>query len=148
MKKMQREWREEERRIKEAREDASDEESDGGIAEVAKGGKKSKKRKGGAITEDDDDWAAITSKRLSTSTMQASASSRDNGLVGIHDVVLAPPKLAKVREKMKAPGGTGVQGAVGGLKRQGELSEARMKVVEGYRVLMRERRSDEGAVVS
>ena len=147
MQKMQREWREEERRIKEAREEASDKEYHGEITEVAKGGKKFKKRIGGATPEDDNDWAAITSKRLSSSTTQPSASSRENGLVGIHDVVLAPPKLAKVREKMKAPGGLGVQGAVGGLKRQGELSEARMRVVEGYRALMKERRGVEGAVV-
>jgi hypothetical protein len=152
MQRMQREWREEERRRKEAREEESDEEFDGDRGGVVGAGtvgtKKGKKRRqGDFVDEGDDDWAAITSKRTFSTTASITntpvSSFGIKGLVGLHDVVLAPPKLVRVREKMKAPGGVGP--GTGGLKRQGELSEARARIVDGYRALMKERR---GAGVS
>lgn len=146
MQRMQREWREEEQRRKDARKEESDEEFDGDTGDEVRvgrvGNKKGKKRKpGGLVAEGDDDWAAITSKRTSSTTTTHSpiSSSGFKGLVGLHDVVLAPPKLLHVREKMKAPSGVGP--GTGGLKRQGELSEARARVVDGYRALMKERRA-------
>lgn len=146
MQRMQREWREEERRRQEAREAESDEEFDGDgvVGAGTVGTKKGKKtRHGDYVDEGDDDWAAITSKRTLTTTTTTNTDTPKSsfgikGLVGLHDVVLAPPKLVRVREKMKAFGGVG--SGTGGLKRQGELSEARARVVDGYRALMKERR--------
>ena len=150
MQKMQKEWREEEKRIRERREEESDERFEGeGNIGVGNGGgkKKGKKRKAGVVEEGDDDWAALATKRSLPATAEAAAPAGNGGLVGLHDVVLAPPKLSKVREMFRESGSTRVGGA-GGLKRQGELSEARMKVVDGYRALMRERRGNEEVVVS
>ena len=59
----------------------------------------------------------------------------------MHDVVLAPPKLGKGprrrrrRERFGFKAGHG-DGVVG-LKRRAELSEARERVVERYRALMK-----------
>lgn len=94
------------------------------------------KRKGGDMEngeEEGDIWAGIKVKRIEVVD-------GPGGLVGLHDVVQAPPKL--VKGKVKENTGLGKEG--GGLKRKGELSEARMGVVEGYRALMRERREGMG----
>ena len=141
MQKMQKEWREEDKRRKEKREEEDDEDGDEDGAESpvtitgkSKKGKKSKKGGGGNGAEegDEDPWAHIKAKRIDTA---------GSGLVGLHDVVLAPPRFSKV-PKGKENFGNGK--GVGGLKRQEELSEARMSVIEGYRQLMREKRGDEG----
>lgn len=120
--------------------------------------RKSKRRKGLAETEnnedvdDDDPWAVIAAKRLENSSTAASGP-RSGGLVGLHDVVLAPPKFSKVPKEKPRMGNTGIAGAMHirsapkkgstiGLKRQQELGEARRSVVETYRRMMNERREE------
>lgn len=103
------------------------------------GGKMGRKKRGKerGTEEEGDVWAGIGGKAL------REEGGRGGGLVGLHDVVSAPPKFRGV-------GGGGKVGGVGkgkgvGLKRQGELGEAKRRVVEGYRALMRERgREGEG----
>ncbi|KAL8946208.1 MAG: hypothetical protein Q9222_007365 [Ikaeria aurantiellina] len=144
MQRMQKEWREADQRRKEKveeereeREDEDDEE-DSGLREgerKGKGGKKKKRKRGdGDAGEEDDPWAVVAANRNREGDRKA-------GLVGLHDVVQAPPKL-RAPEKKKLD----VMDVVrkGGLKRQGELSEARRSVVEGYRKMMRERREGKG----
>ena len=150
MQKMQKEWREEDRRRKEKLEEKGDEDVDeaglDGLVKAATKGKRKggkKKRRGnnqdGEIDDDDDPWAHIAAKRLEENDAKAAAGS-GSGLVGLHDVVLAPPRF-------KVPNGKGTLSfkyGAGGLKRQQELSEARMTVVDGYRQMMREKRREEG----
>lgn len=149
MQKMQKEWREEDRRRKEKLEEEGNEGVDeAGLDELVKaatkrkgkGGKK--KRKGndhaGEIDDDDDPWAHIASKRLEENDAKTAPGSRA-GLVGLHDVVLAPPRFSKVPKGKEL---ISIKYGVGGLKRQQELSEARMTVVEGYRQMMREKRGE------
>lgn len=131
MQRMQREWRVEEARrrakIEEAREEEGDLES--GDEVVGKSRKKRKHNKGDKEDEDDP-WAAVAAKRSNTDV-------GSGGLVGLHDVVLAPPKLAQApREKFRVKDG---KGEVIGVRRAAELNEARRNVVEGYRTLMREK---------
>ena len=85
--------------------------------------------------EEGDIWAGIKAKPISVVNGQGV-------LVGLHDVVQAPPKLAKIKGKLKENSGSsfGKISGEGGLKRMGELNEMRQGVVEGYRALMRERR--------
>ena len=143
MQKMQRQWREEDARRKrkrdEAREDAEDVDSGDELPATskAKKGKKAgrKGNDGGADESEGDIWASIAAKRRE---MEAAG----GGLVGVHDVVLGPPKLIKApREKFKMS--SGKEGL--GLKRQAEISEARREVVEGYRALMRAKNADGGS---
>ena len=95
---------------------------------------KGKRKDGGAEEgEEGDIWAGIKAKRIEVVN-------GPGGLVGLHDVVQAPPKLAKGTLKDRS----GLAKGGGGLKRAGELSEARQGVVEGYRALMRERRGGPG----
>ncbi len=97
--------------------------------------KKGKRKDDGAEDREEGDiWAGIKAKRIEVIDGQG-------GLVGLHNVVQAPPKLPK--GKLKENSGFGKKSA-GGLKRAGELSEARKGVVEGYRALMRERREGMG----
>ena len=149
MQRMQKEWREEDRRRKEKLEEDRDEdgwdESVGtATKEKTKGGKKRRKGSGGGDDDDvgdhDDPWAHLAAKRLEANGA-TTASGSGAGLVGLHDVVLAPPRFSQ------APKGKGIRGlkaGVGGLKRQQDLSEARMSVVEGYRQMMREKRGEGG----
>ena len=135
MQKMQKEWREEDKRRKEKREEEEDEAGDEDGAEkpviITGKSKKAKKRKreGG----DENPWAHIKAKGIDTAG--------SGGLVGLHDVVLAPPRFSK---GPKGKENFGIGKGVGGLKRQEELSEARRSVIEGYRQLMREKRGGEG----
>lgn len=144
MQKMQKEWREEDRRRKMKLEE---EEVDGdGLDESLKlattrksnSGKKKRKRSdhGEDIEDDDDDpWAHLAAKRREESDARI-ASGSGAGLVGLHEVVLAPPRFSRVargKENLNIH-------KSGGLKRQQELSEARMTVIEGYRQMMREKR--------
>ena len=151
MQKMQKEWREEDRRRKEKLEEEGDEDVDeegldGFVRAATKGKRKGgkKKRKGndrdGEIDDDDDPWAHIAAKRLEENDAKAAAGS-GLGLVGLHDVVLAPPRFSKVP---KGKENLSFKYGAGGLKRQQELSEARLTVVEGYRQMMREKRREEG----
>ena len=109
------------------------------VDEHAISGKKSKKgKRKGNNGENEDPWAAVGAKRLDAVQVKED----DGGLVGLHDVVLAPPKFSKApKEKFNGPGKDGKGGMVG-LKRQGELSDARRRVVEGYRALMREKTAE------
>lgn len=94
--------------------------------------KGSKMNNGAEAPDDDDPWAEITAKRKENSIVSASP----GGLIGLHDVVLAPPKLTKLpKEKMGEMTGQNAlkKTAIIGLKRQRELREARIQVVEGYR---------------
>ncbi|MCJ1300286.1 hypothetical protein MMC08_003082 [Hypocenomyce scalaris] len=156
MQRMQAEWREVETRRKEREEEMSDEdlveESDGG--DKTAGGapgkgkaskKKGKRRKSGDDESDDDPWAAIAAKRNEDVV--------GKGLVGLHDVVQAPPQFSKTpREKFKVRNGAGVRvgdvpGKAKSLRRREELGEARRRVVEDYRRLMGERREGVGGGV-
>lgn len=125
MQRMQREWRVEEERRR-GKQEEEEEESDAGGR--GKGGKKGGKRKE-EEEEEGDLWAGIAAKPLQR---------EGGGLVGLHDVVLAPPKLKKVTREGFRVGGGG-KGAGLGLKRQVELGDARRRVVEGYRALMKQR---------
>lgn len=151
MQKMQKEWREEDRRRKEKLEEEGDENADeAGLDELAKaatkgkrkGGKKKRKGNdhGGGIDDDDDPWAHIAAKRLEENDAKTAPGS-GSGLVGLHDVVLAPPRFLKVP---KGKENLSIKYGAGGLKRQQELSEARMTVVEGYRHMMKEKRREGG----
>ena len=138
MQRMQKEWREEERRRKEKMDGEElekdvDEEDTLLTGVKSKKGKKGKRKGGGAEEgeEEGDIWAGIKAKRIEVLDGQG-------GLVGLHDVVQAPPKLLKIKEKNSSD--FGKIGKGGGLKRIGELSEARKGVMQGYRALMRERR--------
>lgn len=173
MQRMQAEWREAAAKRKEKEEaEAEAEESEegdedrdrkiGGVNASGKAGRKtkakgkSKRTKGLATTVDNEDvddgdpWAVIAAKRSENSSTAASGP-RSGGLVGLHDVVLAPPKFSKVPKEKSITGSSGIDGArhferaakKGGLKRQEELGEARRSVVESYRRMMSERRGIE-----
>ena len=146
MQRMQKEWREEEKRRKEKMEE-DEEELEGDVNEddalltvsksKKKKGKKGKRVKNAGAEdseEEHDIWASIKAKPINAIDPQ-------RGLVGLHNVVQAPPKLLTGKIKAKENFDFGKKSAEGGgLKRIGELSEARKGVVEGYRALMRERR--------
>ncbi|KAI4282297.1 MAG: hypothetical protein L6R38_003031 [Xanthoria sp. 2 TBL-2021] len=159
MQRMQKEWREADLRrkakIQEAEEEAEEEEEGGGgrvtvgTTGSGKGKKKGKKRKNkggggregsnddaGDDDDDEDPWAVVAANRQREQEEKEKGEGK-GGLVGLHDVVLAPPKFTKVPTKK-----VDVADMVrkGGLKRQVELSEARASVIEGYRRMMRERR--------
>lgn len=164
MQRMQAEWREaaakRKEKLAEEDEEAEAEEDegwrgdgDGKIGGISGNGKvgrkikvkgKSKRRKGLATTDDNEDvddhdpWAVIAAKRLENRSTTASGS-RSGGLVGLHDVVLAPPKLSRV-PKEKTVTSALKKGSIIGLKRQEELGQARTSVVETYRRMMDERR--------
>ncbi|KAI4112067.1 MAG: hypothetical protein LQ339_000074 [Xanthoria mediterranea] len=89
-----------------------------------------------------DPWAVVAANRKREQEAKEKGEGK-GGLVGLHDVVLAPPKFTKAPTKK-----VHVADVVrkGGLKRQVELSEARISVMEGYRRMMRERR-EEGASI-
>lgn len=162
MQRMQRLWREEDGRLRERREEARDEDDD--ELDIAGGKKKMKKgkrkRKGGNVggrgdgedgegDEDDDEeedpWAVVARNRK-REMEEREKTSGGGGLVGLHDVVKAPPKFSTVPKRklnLKVDGGdmdvVGEMVKKGGLKRQVELSEARRGVIEGYRAMMREK---------
>ncbi|KAI9870366.1 MAG: hypothetical protein M1830_004334, partial [Pleopsidium flavum] len=150
MQKMQKEWREIEakrkERVEEMREEAEeeDEEERGRLsASQALGRRKSKKPKrlnvvGEEGDNDDDPWAAV----------KAARNEKSNGLVGLHDVVQAPPQITKApKEKFRVANGakvdvTDVPTAAGSLRRREELGEARRSIVEGYRIMMQGKRRE------
>ena len=151
MQKMYAEWREVEERRKEKlealKEEAENAEADFGTLSkrLAKKGKGKGKRN--QDSDDEDPWAVVARNRKS-----ASATNGVGGLVGLHDVVQAPPQFSKPpREKFKVRNGAGVDvadvpGAAGSLRRREELGAARKGVVEGYRAMMKERRIGSGTV--
>jgi hypothetical protein len=145
MHRMYDEWREQDKRIKEKREEAmelAEEEAmddDGQVkwkvdiepTATKKGGKGKKKKMLGEVDDGDDDpWAQIKRNRAEAK-------------VGLHDVALAPPTFSKLpMEKFKARGrGVGVDNisnASGSLRRREELGEVRRSVVESYRAMMKD----------
>lgn len=159
MQKMYAEWREAEAKRKEQlaeedneweteRDEVGQERGRFSVSTKTKQKVKGKRRKGskmnnGAEAPDDDDpWAEITAKGKE----KPIASASPGGLIGLHDVVLAPPKLTKLpKEKMREKTGQNAlkKTAIIGLKRQTELGEARIQVVEGYRRMMSERRGEQ-----
>ena len=151
MQKMQEEWRKEDRQRKEKLEEERDKDLDEeGLDEMvkvaskgkSKGSKKRKKgvEQGGVIDDDEDPWAYIAVKRLEENEAKTAAGP-GACLVGLHDVVSAPPRFSTVP---KARADSCIKNGIGGLKRQHELSEARTSVVEGYRKMMREVRGEGG----
>lgn len=144
MQKMQKEWRDEERRRREkleeegdeatVNEDAVDDILKGANTRKQKGGRRKRSGENGVEALDDEDpWAHIQAKPIQDHNDRPT-----NGLIGLHDVVLAPPqfsKLPKGKENVNIGLGSG------GLKRQAELSEARKSVVDGYRQMVKEKRA-------
>jgi len=150
MQRMQKEWREVEakrqERVEEAKEEA--EEEDEGVGGRMSAGqvlgreksKTGKKRKvlGEEGGDDDDPWAAVNAAR----------NEQSNGLVGIHDVVQAPPQFTKVpKERFRVENGAKIDVAdvpstAGSLRRREELGEARRNIVEGYRKMMQGKRKE------
>jgi hypothetical protein len=144
MHKMYDEWRAEEARIQEKKQEAmelAEEEEmdeDGQVkwkVDVQKAGKNKKGKKKKVVGEvedgEDDPWAKIK---------------RDRGEVkaGLNDVVQAPPTFTKApKEKFKVRGARvevdNVPKASGSLRRREELGEMRKSVVEGYRQMMKDR---------
>ena len=144
MQRMQREWREADRRRREKVVERGEEgegvvdergveemgveiEGIGGAQESGKGNKKGKRKRGGQEQGEGDLWREVELKRGKEGM---------GPLVGLHDVVSAPPRFGKGRMGDKG-GSVGVRD--GGLKRQVEMGEARRSVVEGYREMMKKK---------
>jgi len=152
MHRMYDEWRAEEARIKEKREEAAElaeeeemeedengqvrwkrdlDGEEGAQGKKAKKGGKKKKVIGEIDDGEEDPWAVI--KR-----------NRNEGKVGLNDVVKAPPTFSKVpKEKFKVRAGARVEvedvpKASGSLRRREELGVVRKSVVEGYRQMMKD----------
>lgn len=152
MQRMQKEWREVEAKRKdkldEAREEAEEEDDEAGHGQSVSqgaGGRKSKKGKrrkvmGEEAADEDDPWAVL----------KAARNEKSNGLVGLHDVVQAPPQFSKVpKEKFRVQNGAKVDvvdvpNTAGSLRRREELGQARRGVVEGYRQMMQGKRKEGG----
>ncbi|KAH6723667.1 hypothetical protein BKA61DRAFT_534792 [Leptodontidium sp. MPI-SDFR-AT-0119] len=151
MHRMYDEWRAEEARIQEKRQEAmeiaeeEEEDEDGQVrwketsttGTGTAGGKKKKKGKGkkkvlGEIDDGEDDpWANV-------------GKSRGEVKAGLNDVVLAPPTFTKPpREKFKVRGARveveDVPKKSGSLRRREELGGVRREVVQGYRDMMAKR---------
>ena len=144
MQRMQKQWREAEARRKDKLEEDLEEAEDDDKAitsmvtfPLTKKTKRGKKRKEGA-DDDNDLWAEIGKARNADST--------STGLVGLHDVVQAPPQFKRVpKEKFRVMNGAKIDvlhvpSAAGSLRRREELGQARQSVVEGYREMMKARR--------
>ncbi|KAL9118172.1 MAG: hypothetical protein Q9187_005283 [Circinaria calcarea] len=146
MQRMQKEWREVEARRKEkleaAMEEAEDEDEDLKISSRIPKSVSSKKGKRRKDSDDEDPWTAVGKPQ--------SAQITSGGLVGLHDVVQAPPQFSKVpKNKFKIQNGAkinvlDVPSTAGSLRRREELGETRKSVVEGYRQMMKVRK---GSVV-
>jgi hypothetical protein len=150
MHRMYDEWREQDRKIKEKRQEAlelaqeEDEDEELGVKwkvdlEVTgpNGRKKGKGKKSKVIGEvndgDDDPWAAI-------------AKARNEGPKRLNDVVQAPPQFSKLpKAKFKVRGARvnveDVPKTSGSLRRREELVEVRKSVVEGYRQMMKDNKA-------
>lgn len=155
LRRLQQQWREEEKRIREREEEEREEmeaqyeeqlelwkqwEAEAGKGKAKKKGKGKKKKKKGRkgedadIDDDDDPWAKLNNDRA-----------RAARPVNPADVVQAPPQLTKPKEVFKVRGGAkvdvaNVPAAAGSLRRREELAEERKSIVEQYRRLMAEKR--------
>ncbi len=143
MHKLYAEWREEDRKIKERREDELEEAEEKeleneelGISwpldfdegESAGKGKKVKKGKG----KEEDPWEELKRQRAEAK-------------IGLHDVAQAPPKLQKtVTAKLLVRGGAVEAGdipkAAGSLRRREELASVRKAVIASYRRRTKDKR--------
>jgi hypothetical protein len=139
MHKLYDQWRAEEAKIQEKREEEleleaeRDLEKDGAGVLTASyldddqgvGGRK-KKKKGRGNLDDDDPWAQLKKKRAEAK-------------IGLHDTAQAPPELNKSKARqLKVKGDATVDvdsipKAAGSLRRREELQEAREEVLEAYR---------------
>lgn len=152
MHKMYDEWREEDRKLKEKREedlelqDEEDLEDEDRVAarklemQASSGTHKKKQKKGkrskflGEVSDPEDDpWEALRKKR-------------GEKRPGLHDVAQAPPELNfKLPKKLLVRGAAvevdGVPKAAGSLRRREELQTVRDDVVAQYRKLMSEKRA-------
>ncbi|TLS25131.1 hypothetical protein PpBr36_07033 [Pyricularia pennisetigena] len=155
MHKLYDQWREEERKIQEKREEAAElaeekafEEEEAGIkwdgdddgeAAGASGKKKKKKGKrarllGEAAVKEDDPWEELKKKR-------------GEAKIGLNDVAKAPPELKKLTGKKLTVRGAavevdGIPKAAGSLRRREELQEVRNNVVTSYRKMMEQKRAN------
>lgn len=156
MHKLYDQWREEERKIQEKREEAEDlaeekameeEESgikwgDGAEGGAATSGKRKRKGKrarlvGEAADKEDDPWEELKKKR-------------GEGKIGLHDVAQAPPELKKLTGKKLTVRGAvvevdGIPKAAGSLRRREELQEVRNELVSSYRRMMEKKRANAAA---
>jgi hypothetical protein len=154
MHRMYDEWREQDRKTKEKREEALElaeeeamdedgqvkwkvdiEATQGAGGKNNKKGKKKKKLIGELDDGDDDPWAKLKSMR-------------GEQKVGLNDVVQAPPTFKSVpKEKFKVRGARveveDVPKASGSLRRREELGEVRRSVVEGYRAMMKKGKGED-----
>lgn len=155
MQRMQAQWREEDRRLRERREAEEDERlADGGdgmgddrvwmessLGAGGAGGKKGRKRKkgkGGKVeVAEGDIWAGVEGRNGGG----VGGNGGRGGLVGLHDVVQAPPKLRKMRRGVSVQSEGEIIGA-GGLKRKAEIDQARRETVERYSEMMKGKRAD------
>lgn len=148
MHKLYDDWREEDRKIKERKEeelelqeekDLEDKERSAAWKlemQAAPGGKKKKGKKSKYLGEiggaEEDPWEALKKKR-------------GEKRAGLHDVVQAPPELnMKLPKKMTVRGAAvevdGIPKAAGSLRRREELQTVRDDVVAQYRKLMSQKR--------
>ena len=133
-------WRAEERKVKEKREDELEDEAEKALekedatssslagvldqgGDDEQGKKKSKKRRG---KDDDDPWEELKKKRAEKK-------------VGLHDVAQAPPELNRNKPrqlKIRGEAGVDVENipkAAGSLRRREELQTERDNVMDAYR---------------
>lgn len=135
MHKLYDQWRAEERKIQDKREEELDEaeqrevdDEAGGIAAMARAEleeatSKRKKKKAGR-GKDDDPWLELKKKRA-------------EARVGLHDTAQAPPELNKKIKQLQVDGAAvnvaNVPKSAGSLRRREQLQEARAEVVDAYR---------------
>ncbi|KAI8627651.1 hypothetical protein F5Y19DRAFT_440692 [Xylariaceae sp. FL1651] len=140
MHKLYDEWREQDRKIKEKREEELelqaekelDEEETGVSWKLNVGDHATGKRKKKAKADDEDPWEILRKKRGETRP-------------GLHDVALAPPEFTVKPSKQLLVRGAAVQvddipKAAGSLKRREELQAARGDIVAAYRKAMNDKR--------
>ena len=144
MHKMQQEWREAKRRREEAmrgfeegdKDESEDDESVMDSLRIderqGKRSKPSKKRRRRTDRSDDEDPWAELNVRKRASVQSASVVGSGRGLVGLHDVVVAPPKLSAPRAVFSDMT-KDIPKAAGSLHRREELSKARAAVVDAIR---------------
>lgn len=140
MHKLYDQWRAEEEKIQEQREEqkelAAEREMDNeaagisvssifGDQDVVPGGKGGKKRKSRRKSNDDDPWAELKKKR-------------GEAAIGLNDIAQAPPELHRKQSKLLRVAGATVDvgsapKTAGSLRRREEIEENRKQVVEAYR---------------
>ncbi|KAH6892000.1 hypothetical protein B0T10DRAFT_482775 [Thelonectria olida] len=137
MHKLYDQWRAEDVKIKDKREEELeeaaerelDDEEAGGMAAVARAEleeatSKSKKKKAGRGKDDDDPWLQLKKKRA-------------EARVGLHDTAQAPPELNKKIKQLQINGAAvnvgNIPKSAGSLRRREELEGVRADVVDAYR---------------